>query len=61
MSARGHRQIAQVLGIRGQDLVAIFGQDDKRGIDHVGAASSAQQDARPKAEISVEGTDVEAG
>jgi hypothetical protein len=45
MQVRGLRERAQIRGVGGQDVVTIPRQADDRGVDRVGPAAPAKQQA----------------
>jgi hypothetical protein len=51
-------EIPQVSRVRGEDLVAIVGEEDDRRVDYVGSARGAQEDTRLATQIVVEGLNV---
>ena len=51
----------EVVGIGGEDLVAVGGQEDEGGIDDVGRTRPSEEDTRPPAQTVVERGDLDAG
>jgi hypothetical protein len=52
-------KIPQVSRIRGEDLVAIVGEQDDGGVDDVGSARGAQEDTRPTTQFVIEGLNID--
>ena len=61
MATAGRSQDLEVVGVRGDDVVAVVGQEDDGGVDDVGAPSGAKQLAGRAPEKLVERTHVDSG